>query len=60
MSLISEVEAVMALEPLLVQFVEDAVKAAPQLEADGKAILAKIESIFHGSTPVVAPVTPAV
>jgi hypothetical protein len=50
MSLISEVEAVMALEPLIVQFVEDAIQAAPTLEADGKAILAKVESIFHGGS----------
>lgn len=47
----TEVSALVALEPLIVKFVEDAMVAAPILEADGKAVLAKIESIFHATTP---------
>jgi len=55
----SELSALMTLEPLIVKFVEDAIAAAPQLETDGKAILAKVETIFHYSpSPAPAP-TPA-
>ena len=55
-----EVSALIALEPLIVKFVEDAIAAAPQLEADGRAILDKVEGIFHSASapePATPPIT---
>lgn len=55
----TEVAPLIELEPLIVKFVQDATAAAPELKADGEAILAKVESIFHAATPAVPATPPA-
>ena len=50
---IEDAEALIALEPLLVKFIEDARAAAPQLEADGADLIAKLKEIFHPATVTV-------
>ena len=52
-TLIQDAEALIALEPLLVKFIEDARAAAPQLEADGEDLLAKLKEIFLPATVTV-------
>lgn len=44
---IEDAEALIALEPLLIKFIEDARAAAPALEADAEALKEKLEAVFH-------------
>lgn len=44
---IQDVEALIALEPLLFKFIADARAAAPQLESDGAELVDKLKAIFH-------------
>ena len=52
---IQDVEALIALLPLVLKFIEDARAAAPALEADAVDLKSKVEAIF---TKTSAPVTP--
>lgn len=56
-NIVQDVEALVALGPVLFKFIEDARAAAPQLEADAEELKTKLEAIFH-STPAVIVVTP--
>lgn len=58
-NIIQDAEALIALEPLLIKFIEDARAAAPQLEADAESLIAKLKTIFH-DTPVITTTTTTV
>lgn len=55
---IQDAEALIALEPVLMKFIEDARAAAPALEADAEALKTQLLAIFHPAPATVPSAIP--